>query len=208
MTPSGATVQFVVHGRGELGWELRHGGRWNLYRNRRVNGKPVKEYLAASDRFGFGELMAHELDRLRRQAKVRKLTSKTRKAYRARIDELLATASAANTDLRSVAGSVVCAGVPQAPPGRMANATRTGRSQVHPFDQLQAAVNARAKPTIDYQAPADDAQAVELFAKARTGDAAALARVHAPSSESGSGWTGSVTSAAGDPPTHPQGRGR
>ncbi|VTR96989.1 transposase : Transposase OS=Agrobacterium sp. ATCC 31749 GN=AGRO_5176 PE=4 SV=1 [Gemmata massiliana] len=33
-----------------MGWELRHGGR--RYRNRRVNGKPVKEYLGADDRFG------------------------------------------------------------------------------------------------------------------------------------------------------------
>ena len=24
-----------------MGWELRHGGKWYLYRNRRVNGRPV-----------------------------------------------------------------------------------------------------------------------------------------------------------------------
>ena len=38
-----------------MGWETRHNGRRYLYRNRRVNGKPVKEYLAADDRFGRGE---------------------------------------------------------------------------------------------------------------------------------------------------------
>ena len=40
-----------------MGWELRHGRRY-LYRNRRVNGKPVKEYVAADDLFGFGELIS------------------------------------------------------------------------------------------------------------------------------------------------------
>ena len=31
-----------------MGWELRHRRRY-LYRNRRVNGRPVKEYVAADD---------------------------------------------------------------------------------------------------------------------------------------------------------------
>lgn len=44
-----------------MGWELRHGGRWYLYRNRRVNGRPVKEYLAAEG--AFGSLMVHDLHR-------------------------------------------------------------------------------------------------------------------------------------------------
>jgi hypothetical protein len=43
-----------------------------LYRNRRVNGRPVKEYLAADD--GFGAVMAEDLARLRRvRAKARTL---------------------------------------------------------------------------------------------------------------------------------------
>ena len=162
-----------------MGWELRHGGRWYLYRNRRVNGRPVKQYLAASDRFGFGELMAHELDRLqRRQAKVRKLTSKTRKAYRARIDELLATASAANTDLRRVAEGLLCAlGFHKHHRGEW-RMKRELAGLKYTIEQLEAAVRARAKPAVNYQAPAGDTEAVEIFAKARTGDAKALAQVH------------------------------
>ena len=32
-----------------MGWEVRR-GNWYLYRNRRVNGRPVKEYVAAARR--------------------------------------------------------------------------------------------------------------------------------------------------------------
>ena len=46
-----------------MGWAVRHDGRRYLYRNRRVNGMPVKEYLATDD--AFGEIMADELDHLR-----------------------------------------------------------------------------------------------------------------------------------------------
>ncbi|VTR95481.1 unnamed protein product [Gemmata massiliana] len=42
-----------------MGWEVRHGRRRYLYRNRRVNGKPVKEYIGADDRSGTGVLLAH-----------------------------------------------------------------------------------------------------------------------------------------------------
>ena len=85
-----------------MGWELR-GGRRYLYRNRRVNGQPVKEYLGADDSFGFGALVADDLDRLlRRQAKVRRLTRQRRAEDRERIDGLLADAANANADLRTV----------------------------------------------------------------------------------------------------------
>src|SRR5262245_25421499 len=93
-----------------MGWELRQGGRWYLYRNRRVNGKPVKQYLAARDRFGFGELMAHDLNRLqRRQARVLNLTRKARSEFRARTDDLLATLATANANLRVVAEGMLYA---------------------------------------------------------------------------------------------------
>src|SRR5436305_8116452 len=91
-----------------MGWEVRHNGRRYLDRNRRVGGKPVKEYLAADDRFGFGELMAHDLARLqRRAAKVLKLERQHRAAHRARVDELLTATAAANTDLRVVAEAIL-----------------------------------------------------------------------------------------------------
>src|SRR5262245_4416978 len=84
--------------RHEMGWERRHGGRWYLYLNRRVNGLPVKEYLAAEDRFGtgFGEMMADDLAQLqKRERKVRALRTKVRATYRERIDGLLAATAAA-----------------------------------------------------------------------------------------------------------------
>jgi hypothetical protein len=85
---------------------VRNGRRY-LYRDRRVNG-PVKEYLAADDRFGFGDLMAHELERLqRRERKLRRLRRETRVEYRARIDDLLGAAATANTDLRVLAEGVL-----------------------------------------------------------------------------------------------------
>jgi hypothetical protein len=59
----------------------KHGRRY-LYRNRRVSGKLVKEYVAADDRFGFGAVMADDLRRLQRR--------QARAEYRARIDALLA----------------------------------------------------------------------------------------------------------------------
>lgn len=36
-----------------MGWEIRHNGRMYLYRNLRVDGKPVKEYVTADGPFGF-----------------------------------------------------------------------------------------------------------------------------------------------------------
>src|SRR5688500_5917590 len=82
-----------------MGCELRLGGKWYLYRNRRVSGKPVKEYLAAQG--DWGAVMAH--DRGRRQRKVRSLLGKERQRTRKRIDGLVAATAGANTELRAVA---------------------------------------------------------------------------------------------------------
>jgi hypothetical protein len=94
-----------------MGWELRHGDKWYLYRNRRVNGKPVKEYLAAeNDRFGFGDLMAHGLRRLQtRHGKLGGLGRKQRAERREKIDGLLAAGASANAELRTVAEGVLYA---------------------------------------------------------------------------------------------------
>jgi hypothetical protein len=76
-----------------------------------VNGKPVKQYLAADDPLGFGELMAHDHDRLqRREAKLRRLTRKARADYRARINDLLTAPTAptaANAGLRVLAEGIL-----------------------------------------------------------------------------------------------------
>jgi hypothetical protein len=160
-----------------MGWELR-GGRRYLYRNRRVNGTPVKEYVAADDRFGFGALMADDLERLlRRQAKVRLLERKQRAENRERIDGLLEETANANADLRTVTdGLLVALGYRRHNRGewRMRRELKQLRTAI---EALQARTSG-PNPLVKYDAPTDDAEAVELFAKARDGDAAARDKLH------------------------------
>lgn len=192
-----------------MGWEQRDGRRY-LYRNRRVNGKPVKEYVAADDRFGFGELLADDLARLlRREAKVRALVAHGRAEFRGRVDGLLAAAGAANAALKAVAEGVLAAvGFHNHNRGEW----RMRRELRNLADQIDKLKTATAKPTpmILYQAPAGDTEAVELFAQARAGDAAALDRVRKLIADRGwAGWLGDLgrqatrqlirTAAGGDP---------
>jgi hypothetical protein len=155
------------------------GGRWYLYRNRRVNGRPVKEYLGAGDRFGFAAEMAHDLHRLQvRQRKLRKLARRARAEARGRIDAVLAATAAANADLRTVAAGVLCSlGYHQHHWGewRMKRDLKLLRNAV---EQLMTRP-AGPTPLVKYDAPEDDPEAVEVFAKARAGDADAQARVYA-----------------------------
>src|SRR5579871_3442662 len=160
-----------------MGWEVRHGGRWYLYRNRRVGGKPVKEYLGAGGPLGLGTLLAHDLARLqRREAKVRALNRRARAADRARADDILAAAAAANADLRAVVEAVLIAvGYHRHHRGewRMRRELNGLKALI---GQLEQAAKAQ-KPVVRYDAPAGDAEAVELFAKARGGDADAREKV-------------------------------
>lgn len=160
-----------------MGWEVRHGGRWYLYRNRRVNGKPVKEYLAAKDRFGFGDLMAHDLDRLLRwQAKLRRLRRAVRADDRARADGLVAAASAANAGLRTVAeGLLYAIGFHRHHRGewRMKRELKSLKTLIDTLKTRKAGTD----PAVVYQPPAADAEAAEVFARARAGDAGAQERV-------------------------------
>lgn len=162
-----------------MGWELRHGGRWYLYRNRRVNGKPVKEYLGAQNPFGFGAGMAHDLDRLqRRQSKLRRLERTARADGRARFDGLLVATATANADLRVLAEGVLYAlGFHRHNRGEW----RVRRDLLKLRDAL-AELEKRAgerTPVVNYTAPANDEEAVALFAVARAGDADAQNRVYA-----------------------------
>lgn len=161
-----------------MGWELRH-GRWYLYRNRRLNGKPVKEYLAADDRFGFGALTARDLDRLlRRQAKVRRLTQQRRAEYRERIDDMLTAAAVANSNLREATdGLLVILGYRKHNRGewRMRRELKSLKAALEALEARAAGPN----PVVKYAAPTDDAAAVELFAQVRAGDAGAQDRLHA-----------------------------
>jgi hypothetical protein len=161
-----------------MGWELRHGRRY-LYRNRRVNGVRVKEYLAADDRFGFGELMADDLaEVLRQEVELRRLIREARAAFRGRIDELLATTTAANADVRVVVeGTLVTLGFRKHNRGEWR--MRRDLAQIKNALAILEKQAAQRQPLIKYSAPADDAQAVELFAKARAGDTDAQGRVAA-----------------------------
>jgi hypothetical protein len=162
-----------------MGWEVRHGGRRYLYRNRRVNGQPVKEYLAADDRFGFGQLVAHDLARVReREAQVRALERQTRATFRIRLDGILVTTAAANADLRTVAEGILhTVGYHQHHRGewRMRRVLKDLKAAI---GRLEEATKKPA-PLVRYTAPDDDAVAVELFAKARAGDETARDQVHA-----------------------------
>lgn len=162
-----------------MGWELRHGRRY-LYRNRRVDGRPVKQYLAAeSNPFSYPQMMDYQLERVqRREAKLRRLKRQARAEYRARIDDLLGAAAVANCDLRTLAEGVLYAlGYRRHKRGewRMKFELAHLRKQIVALQQNRAERN----PLVNYSAPADDAEAVELFAKARAGDADAQGRIHA-----------------------------
>lgn len=179
-----------------MGWEERDGRRY-LYRNRRVNGKPVKEYVTAADRFGFGDAMADDLARLLRQeAKVRALERQAAAAFRVRIDGLLAAAGAANAALRAVAeGLLVAVGFHNHNRGewRMKRELRQLADQI---DRLKA-VSDKPVPMLNFKASADDAEATDLFAKARGGDAEAAERVRGLIASRGwSGWLGDLGSQA------------
>jgi len=160
-----------------MGWELRHGGRRYLYRSRRVNGKPRKEYLAAEG--NFGSVMAHGLARVQdRQQRLRELTRKTAAAFRARVDGLVADVAVANAALKIVSDGLLCAlGYHWHHRGewRMKRELANLKTLIEGI-KGQVAV---ASPLVKYDAPADDDEAVEVFVKARAGDNVAVGRVRA-----------------------------
>jgi hypothetical protein len=158
-----------------------------------VNGRPVKEYLAADDRFGLGQELADDLARLRkREAKVRALERQVATAFCVRIDGLLAAAGAADAALRAVAeGLLVAVGFHNHKRGewRMRRELRQLADQI---DRLQAAVE-KPRPLVKYTAPAGDTEAIDLFAKARAGDAAAVEKVRGLIAARGWGaWIGDL----------------
>ncbi|QDU23913.1 hypothetical protein [Urbifossiella limnaea] len=175
-----------------MGWELR-GGRRYLYRNRRVNGKPVKEYLGPDDQFGFGAELADNLTHVqRRAAKARALERRADAEFRGRIGVLLAAAGAVNAALRVIAEGILTAvGFHNHKRGewRMRRGLKHLAEQI---DLLEAQL-AKPGPLVNYQAPAGDAEAIEMFAKARAGDAAALERVRGVIAARGwTGWLGDI----------------
>lgn len=175
-----------------MGWEQR-GGRRYLYRNRRVGGKPVKEYLGPDDPFGLGQEAASKLARDQRRATRARAEKRQADAeFRARIDGLLAAAGTANAALKAVAEGILTAvGFHNHKRGewRMRRELKQLAAQI---DLLESQL-AKPRPLVNYQAPAGDAEAVELFAQARAGDAAARERVRALINSRGwVGWLGDI----------------
>jgi hypothetical protein len=81
-----------------MGWEIQDGRRY-LYRNRRVGGRPVKEYLSAD--CPFGEMMADDLARVQRyQAKAMAAVRAIMATDRDRIDGVMAAVGAENATRR------------------------------------------------------------------------------------------------------------
>jgi hypothetical protein len=181
-----------------------------LYRNHRVGGQPLKEYLAPDDPFGFGEEQAYLLGRLlKREARVRELRRQARERLRERIAGLLDSLDATNADLRTaVEGTLAAIGYHRHHRGewRMRRELKDLATQI---GRLEEAV-AKRKPLVNYTAPVDDAEAVEAFAKARAGDEAAKQAVRKLIvSRNWSNWLGDLgrqatyhliwRAAAGDP---------
>ncbi len=162
-----------------MGWEVRHGGRRYLYRNRRVNGKSVKEYLGADDRFGTGVLLAHQLEQLQaRAAERRRCDREAHISFRERIDDLLHATASANADLRTLTeGALYALGYYKHNRGEW----RMSRELTHLKNALEKLKHDTEgpKPLIRFEAPESDTEALALFAKARAGDAEAKKRVGA-----------------------------
>ena len=157
-----------------MGWELRR-GRWYLYRNLRVHGKPTKMYLAAQG--DFGSVMAYELANGQdREHEGRDRGRKTAALERASTNGVLAAAEGAHEKIRIVAEAILVAlGFHNHHRGewRMTRGTKD-------LGTLMAGLQDSPKkpgPLINYEAPACDVEAVELFAKARAGDAGAVTAV-------------------------------
>ena len=160
-----------------MGWELRHGNKLYLYRNRRINGKPVKEYLAAAQGLSLGDLYANWLLELQEgQRHLLELKQQVSRRYRKRIDSIIQQSEHASHDLRIVADGLLYS----------LDYHKHNRGEWrmrHEIKQLMEAVeklqsqNAKPRPLVAYSAPNDDSEAVALFEQARTGDKEAQAQI-------------------------------
>ena len=90
-----------------MGWELRNGRRY-LYRNRRVGGRPVKQYLAADGAFGRREA-ARLARELAQRGAARRAGCEEAAAYTERIDALVQPAVEADARLKAAAEALLLA---------------------------------------------------------------------------------------------------
>jgi hypothetical protein len=158
-----------------MGWEMRHGRKY-LYRSRRVNGVPVKEYLAADDG-EWSRLLADQLARWQQQAAAeRKRVRIEGAATRKQADDLLRQLNAANTELQSAAAVVLAA---------------VGFHRHHRGEwrmRRNHSTDAAVRPLIQFRL--DDAEATKLFDRVRAGDKTAMNQL--PALLRDRGWTATV----------------
>ena len=161
-----------------MGWEVRGGNRMYLYRNRRINGRPVKEYLASSSGLDFGELYSLWLVKLQhRQRRVRTLQRSVSQRFRQRIDQLIVDLDSANQSNRIIVeGLLYSIGFHKHKRGEW-RMKRELKELAESIQRLQAQ-KAKPAPMVNCVAPKDDVEAVALFEQARNGDVAAQAQVH------------------------------
>jgi hypothetical protein len=158
-----------------MGWVTAPSGRRYLYRSVRRGGRVVREYLGRDD--DFGRLMADEWRLKKLDAAIARQDTG---AARDRVLERLARLERlADDDTLAAVGHGLMLGL------GYHRHHRGGWRMRRQLDKLKTQIDALAeaarkpRPLIDYQAPADDAEAVALFAAARAGDADAVARLPA-----------------------------
>ena len=161
-----------------MGWEMRHGTHRYLYRNCRVNGKPVKQYLSRDDEAGLGEIMGECFAVIQEKGRLlRNLKRGRRQEFRREIDTLINDSSSANDELRSViVGLLYSLGYHKHNRGewRMQRIMQ----QLEEFSRELQAQKADASPMINCRAPSDDTEALTLIEQARSGDKTAQLQVH------------------------------
>lgn len=160
-----------------MGWELRHGRRY-LYHSKRVNGKPIKEYLAA-DEGEWSRLLAAQLARWQEQAAAERVRVRAEGAVvRKKADDLLRRLNAANNDLQSAVAVVLAA---------------LGFHRHHRGEwrmRRNHSTDAAVRPLIQFQLPPGEAEATKLFDRVRAGDKAAMNQL--PALLRARGWTTTI----------------
>lgn len=159
----------------------------------------MKEYLGRDD--AWGQALLDQLGRrLRVDARARKLLRELRAAVLDRAERVLAAVAAA--DLRGAAeGMLHAVGFHRHHRGEW----RMRRELKKLADRIEAlrAEAVRPKPAVRFDAPAGDAEAADLFARSRAGDAAAQAKLRVLITARGwTDWIGDLGQQA-TPPTCP-----
>jgi len=184
-----------------MGWEKRYKRKY-FYRSRRIAGRSVKEYITADNEIS--RLLVGNVELERQVAEeLRKQERQVEVAKRAQIDQQLTTAISADTTLRTlIEGMLYAVGYHRHNRGewrkeRMFNTMSDLRRQLDEIKDAKEANDARTRPLVNYQAPTNDTEAVELFRKARDGDEQARSDVRKLIVKRGwVEWLGNISNAA------------